>query len=75
MKARLPFAIVHHANQYLITDGYDNRQGLDDVLDGYAPGEDFYRVIAGQDRDGDGRQVQPGGRPHVPEELRGTRIS
>ena len=27
----------------------------DDVLDGYAPGEDFYRVIAGQDRDGDGR--------------------
>lgn len=27
----------------------------DEALDGYAPGEDFYRVIAGQDRDGDGR--------------------
>ncbi len=27
----------------------------EDVLDGYAPGEDFYRVVAGQDRDGDGR--------------------
>lgn len=27
----------------------------DEVLDGYAPGEDFYRVVAGQDRDGDGR--------------------
>ena len=27
----------------------------DEVLDGFAPGEDFYRVVAGQDRDGDGR--------------------
>jgi len=27
----------------------------DEVLDGYAPNEDFYRVVAGQDRDGDGR--------------------
>ena len=27
----------------------------DDVLEGFAPGEDFYRVVAGQDRDGDGR--------------------
>jgi starch synthase len=24
----LPLALVHHANQYLITDGYDNRHGL-----------------------------------------------
>ncbi len=27
----------------------------DDVLDGYVPGSEFYRVVAGQDRDGDGR--------------------
>ncbi|MGQ0798017.1 MAG: helix-turn-helix domain-containing protein [Methanobacteriota archaeon] len=27
----------------------------DDVLDGYAPGEPFYRVVSGEDRDGDGR--------------------
>ena len=27
----------------------------EDVLEGYAPGTDFYRVVAGQDRDGDGR--------------------
>ncbi len=27
----------------------------DEVLAGYEPGEDFYRVVAGQDRDGDGR--------------------
>ena len=27
----------------------------DDVLNGFTPGEDFYRVVAGQDRDGDGR--------------------
>ncbi|HKW43723.1 MAG TPA: helix-turn-helix domain-containing protein [Thermoplasmata archaeon] len=27
----------------------------DEVLEDYVPGEDFYRVVAGQDRDGDGR--------------------
>jgi len=27
----------------------------DEVLDGYRSGEEFYRVVAGQDRDGDGR--------------------
>jgi DNA-binding transcriptional ArsR family regulator len=27
----------------------------DEVLDGYEPGREFYRVVAGQDRDGDGR--------------------
>jgi DNA-binding transcriptional ArsR family regulator len=27
----------------------------DDVLEGFTPGEDFYRVVAGQDQDGDGR--------------------
>ncbi len=30
-------------------------QSAEDVLDGYTPGEDFYRVVAGQDRDADGR--------------------
>lgn len=27
----------------------------DEVLDGYEPGRDFYRVVSGEDRDGDGR--------------------
>jgi hypothetical protein len=31
-----PIAFVHHANQYLITDGYDNRQGLSEIVEGYA---------------------------------------
>ncbi len=30
-------------------------QFADAVLDEYAPGSDFYRVVSGQDRDGDGR--------------------
>ena len=30
-------------------------QAADEVLAGYTPGEDFYRVVAGQDRDADGR--------------------
>jgi hypothetical protein len=29
---RVPFAIVHHANQYLITEGYENRHGLRAVV-------------------------------------------
>jgi hypothetical protein len=27
-----PFAIVHHANQYLITEGYENRHGLREAI-------------------------------------------
>jgi starch synthase len=27
---------VHHANQYLITDGYDNREGITEIVEGYA---------------------------------------
>jgi hypothetical protein len=26
------FALVHQANQYLITDGYDNREGISDIV-------------------------------------------
>jgi starch synthase len=29
-------ALVHHANQFLITNGYLDRQGIDDILEGYA---------------------------------------
>lgn len=28
----IPLAIIHHANQYLITEGYDNREGLAEIL-------------------------------------------
>jgi Glycosyl hydrolase family 57 len=28
----IDFAIVHHANQYMITNGYENREGLDDLI-------------------------------------------
>lgn len=28
----IDFAIIHHANQYMITNGYRNREGLDDVI-------------------------------------------
>ncbi|MBY9073985.1 glycogen/starch synthase [Nocardioides sp. WL0053] len=34
--APLPLALVHHANQYLITDGYTDREGLTSLLQGYA---------------------------------------
>jgi hypothetical protein len=32
---RVPIALVHHANQYLITDGYAVRQGISTIVDGY----------------------------------------
>ncbi|MCM3727258.1 hypothetical protein M3226_16385 [Neobacillus cucumis] len=28
----IPLAIVHHANQYLITNGYDNRPGIEEII-------------------------------------------
>jgi starch synthase len=34
--APLPLAIVHHANQYLVTDGYQDREGLTSLVTGYA---------------------------------------
>ncbi|GBD14134.1 Alpha-amylase 1 [bacterium HR25] len=32
----LPLAIVQHGQQYLITDGYDSREGLSEVLESFA---------------------------------------
>ena len=32
----VPIALVHHANQYVITDGYGNRQGISEIANGYA---------------------------------------
>ena len=34
MPAKL--ALVHHANQFLITNGYEDRQGIDEIAQGYA---------------------------------------
>ncbi|MBT2520808.1 glycogen/starch synthase [Arthrobacter sp. ISL-28] len=34
--APLPLALVHHANQYLVTDGYQDREGLTSLVTGYA---------------------------------------
>lgn len=31
----LPLALVHHLNQYLITDGYADREGITSLVDGY----------------------------------------
>ena len=35
MVTKVPLAIVQHANQFLITDGYENREGITDLLRGY----------------------------------------
>jgi hypothetical protein len=32
----VPFALVHHANQYLVVDGYLDRQGISEIAAGYS---------------------------------------
>lgn len=32
---RAPLALVHHANQFLVTDGYEDRQGITQIVEGY----------------------------------------
>lgn len=34
--APLPLALVHHANQFLVTDGYQDREGLTSIVTGYS---------------------------------------
>lgn len=40
------FALVHHANQFLITDGYDNREGLATVLGEQGRGGGMSHILA-----------------------------
>ncbi|MBI5584542.1 MAG: hypothetical protein HY892_12040 [Deltaproteobacteria bacterium] len=41
----IDFALVHHANQYLITNGYQNREGLDDVLGLRGTGRGYRKIF------------------------------
>lgn len=41
----IPFAFVHHANQYLITEGYENRHGLRAALGSIADRSGFTWIL------------------------------
>ncbi len=41
----IDFAIVHHANQYIITNGYLNREGLDDVIGIHGRNTGYLKVL------------------------------
>ncbi len=41
----ISLAIVHHANQYLITNGYTNREGLDDLVGSPKGNNGYLRVL------------------------------
>jgi hypothetical protein len=43
---RTSLALVHHANQYLITDGYDNREGISDIVGSEESGMGMLGVLA-----------------------------
>jgi hypothetical protein len=32
VRRTVPIALAHHANQYIITNGYQNREGLDELV-------------------------------------------
>ncbi|MCH2172893.1 hypothetical protein MK489_19120 [Myxococcota bacterium] len=40
-----PVALVHHANQFLITNGYDNREGIDDLVGNRASENGYLKVL------------------------------
>ena len=42
---RTSFALVHHANQYLITNGYDNREGIEAIIGEDASTSGFTYVL------------------------------
>jgi hypothetical protein len=46
------FALVHHANQYLITDGYDNREGISDIVGSEAQDTGILSVLAVHEAEG-----------------------
>jgi hypothetical protein len=46
------FALVHHANQYLITDGYDNREGISDIVGSETHGTGILAVLAVHEAEG-----------------------
>ena len=41
----ISFAFVHHANQYLITEGYENRNGLKEVLGSPSADVGLWRIL------------------------------
>lgn len=49
---RTSFAIVHHANQYLITTGYDNREGIEAILGTHGSESGFRFVLGSHERHG-----------------------
>lgn len=38
-------ALVHHANQYVITNGYANREGLDAVVGGFGSANGYLKIL------------------------------
>jgi starch synthase len=47
MRVRTPvsIAIAHHANQYIITNGYHNREGLDDLVGTSASSNGYLKIL------------------------------
>jgi hypothetical protein len=42
---RTSLALVHHANQYLITEGYDNREGIEAIIGAPGGSSGFRRIL------------------------------
>ena len=44
-KRSVSIAFVHHANQFLVTDGYENKQGISSILGNRESGTGYLRVF------------------------------
>src|SRR5262245_54948355 len=44
-RALVPLALVHHANQYLITNGYETRSGLDETVGGVGAAIGYLKIL------------------------------
>lgn len=44
-RQQVSIALVHHANQYIITNGYLNREGLDEVIGGPGRSRGYFKIL------------------------------
>ena len=49
---RTSLALVHHGNQYLITTGYDNREGIEAIVGSEASQSGFRYILHLHERTG-----------------------
>jgi hypothetical protein len=45
VRRTVSIALVHHANQYIITNGYQNREGLDELVGTFGSNNGYLKIL------------------------------